>query len=84
MQIKTKGIVLKVQDYNENDKLLSNSQISEEYGALSYNIGCLIEVLEYKRGDDFSCKDLDFLKQTYNYCNILSNLYKQKNENTFN
>ena len=32
MQIKTKGIVLKVQDYNENDKLLS--VLTEDRGVI--------------------------------------------------
>ncbi len=59
-----------------DDLLKRFDEINQDnIGALAYDIDCIIETLQYERYSDvltsWTCKDLEFLKALYNYCQLL-------------
>ena len=60
----------------ENDEWF---QHAENFGSMAYRIDNIVETLKYKRTDNFTCKDLETLKDVYTYCNDISNLIREIN-----
>ena len=55
----------------------------DDIGALAYDIDCIIETMQYERCNDvqtsWTCKDLEFLKVLYNYCQLLGQWCQKTN-----